>query len=105
LIIKLALLEPQLLSVRTKSLPRESILSYLTDKFVQNTGHADFVQDPHRNWWSFFLAVRLPANGCGPLGRKTFFTSVEWNEDGWPIFNGGKPIGLEVVMLEGLVHI
>jgi beta-xylosidase len=66
------------------------------DKVVQNTGHADLVQDVSGRWWAYFLAVRIQANGFAPLGRETFLASVEWNDDGWPILNGGKPIGLGV---------
>src|SRR5690606_30747811 len=54
---------------------------------VQNTGHADLVQAPDGSWWMVLLGVR--PRGFTPdvhvLGRETFLTPVEWDEDGWPV--------------------
>ncbi|KAK7206283.1 glycosyl hydrolase [Myxozyma melibiosi] len=69
-----------------------------TNEDVQNTGHADLVEDCDGNWWAVLLAVRPTRIEVGEwvdsaLGRETFILPVEWVED-WPIFNEGRPIGL-----------
>lgn len=64
---------------------------------VQNCGHADIVEDVNGNSWVFFLAVRMQPNGNGPMGRETFMAPLEWNEQGWPVVNKGRPITLDVV--------
>lgn len=67
---------------------------------VLSTGHADMIQGPDGKWWAVFLATRpqAPQNSSGhnQLGRETFLTPVTWDADGWPIFNGGKPITEEI---------
>lgn len=67
------------------------------NKTVQATGHADLVRDTRGNWWAFFLATRKQANGISQLGRESWIVPVEWQEGEWPIFNGKKPVGLQVV--------
>ncbi|KAJ5349587.1 Concanavalin A-like lectin/glucanase subgroup [Penicillium brevicompactum] len=64
---------------------------------VQNTGHADLVEDPHGQWWAVVLGVR-PVLRAGKweesvLGRETFLAPLEWIND-WPVVNGGEKIGL-----------
>ncbi|KAL4255436.1 glycosyl hydrolase 43 family protein [Pleurotus pulmonarius] len=64
---------------------------------VQNTGHADIVEGADGRWWGVALGVR-PQNGNMShiqLGRETFLFPVTW-EDGWPVFNNGKPITEEL---------
>ncbi|KAJ5169245.1 uncharacterized protein N7482_004839 [Penicillium canariense] len=65
---------------------------------VQNTGHADLVEDTNGNWWAVLLGVR-PLRHEGRwqesvLGRETFLVQVEWEND-WPVINGGKKITLQ----------
>ena len=67
--------------------PANPILSHRsTNQPIQNTGHADLVEDPSGRWWMALLGVRakgMPAS-FHVLGRETFLTGVEW-EDGWPV--------------------
>lgn len=58
---------------------------------VQSTGHATMFETPEQDWYAVFLA-RRKINGSSPLGRETFMTTVEWRDDGWPVFNNGQPI-------------
>lgn len=62
---------------------------------VLATGHADMVEAADGSWWAVFLATRPqnPTNSLGrpQLGRETFLCPVHW-DDGWPIFNHGKPV-------------
>jgi beta-xylosidase len=60
---------------------------------VQSTGHATLVDTPDGKWYASFLA-RRNVNGSSPLGREAFLTPVEWNDDGWPVFNKNQPITL-----------
>ncbi|KAF4565402.1 hypothetical protein EYR36_001973 [Pleurotus pulmonarius] len=64
---------------------------------VQNTGHADITEGADGRWWGVALGVR-PQNGNTShiqLGRETFLFPVTW-ENGWPVFNNGKPITEEL---------
>ncbi|KAJ5080874.1 CAZyme family GH43 [Penicillium angulare] len=65
---------------------------------VQNTGHADLVEDSQGQWWAVLLGVR-PVRRDGRweesvFGRETFLVPVHW-EDDWPIINEGKKISLQ----------
>jgi beta-xylosidase len=80
---------------------------------VQNTGHADLVEDNNGKWWAVMLGVRpvrrkdaweesvlgmlawktLVAIVLTMLGRETFLAPLEW-VDGWPVINGGNKIDL-----------
>jgi len=53
---------------------------------IQNTGHADLVEDPSGRWWMALLGVRAVGAPAAfhVLGRESFLTTVEW-EDGWPV--------------------
>ncbi|KAE8145250.1 glycosyl hydrolase [Aspergillus avenaceus] len=67
------------------------------DDEVQNTGHADLVEDAQGRWWAVLLGVR-PVKSDGTwedsvFGRETFLIPVDWKDD-WPIFNGGQKISL-----------
>lgn len=42
--------------------------------------------------WYAAMIARRKINGSSPLGRETYFTTVDWTSDGWPVFNGGKPL-------------
>jgi hypothetical protein len=48
------------------------------------------VETADGQWYASLLA-RRNINGRSPLGRETFLVKVTW-EDGWPVFNGGKPL-------------
>ncbi|CAL5874208.1 uncharacterized protein PFLUO_LOCUS8496 [Penicillium psychrofluorescens] len=65
---------------------------------VQNTGHADLVEDAHGRWWAVLLGVRrIQIEGMweeSVLGRETFLAPVEWKDD-WPVVNGGQEISLQ----------
>ena len=68
---------------------------------VQNTGHADLVEDADGNWWAVLLAVRPKSSGYisgmskSVFGRETFLVPVDWTDDGWPRFNNGRYITLD----------
>jgi alpha-N-arabinofuranosidase len=80
--------------------PRNPILTHReteNDTPVQGTGHADLVEDAVGRWWMVFLGFRIAGgNQWHHLGRETYLAPVEWSEDGWPVVNGGRPVGLEV---------
>ncbi|KIY71095.1 glycoside hydrolase family 43 protein [Cylindrobasidium torrendii FP15055 ss-10] len=60
---------------------------------VQSTGHADILQAEDGSFWGTLLGTRPQGGNTNhaQLGRETFLYPVTW-EDGWPIFNGGRPI-------------
>ncbi|RAH59455.1 glycosyl hydrolase [Aspergillus piperis CBS 112811] len=67
------------------------------DDDVQNTGHADLVEDVQGQWWAVLLGVR-PVWKDGQweesvFGRETFLAPVDWKDD-WPIVNSGQKIPL-----------
>ncbi len=87
--------------------PRNPILTNRQtemDVAIQGTGHAELVEDAHGSWWLVFLAFR-PVGGWywHHLGRETNLAPVTWDADGWPVVNGGKPVGPEVTVQQGLV--
>ncbi|KAJ5786976.1 Concanavalin A-like lectin/glucanase subgroup [Penicillium paradoxum] len=65
---------------------------------VQNTGHADFVEDGKGNWWAVMLGVRPTRRGekweDSVLGRETFLLPLKW-KDNWPVINRGQKICLQ----------
>ena len=70
-----------------ESSPENPILSHRsTDHPIQNTGHADLVEDDTGAWWMALLGVRSKGSPAGfhVLGRESFLTSVVW-DDGWPV--------------------
>ncbi|KAL4960008.1 glycoside hydrolase family 43 protein [Aspergillus stella-maris] len=70
---------------------------------VQNTGHADFVEDQHGEWWAVLLGVRPVWREDGEggrwegsvFGRETFLVPVTWEND-WPVINSGNKITLTI---------
>jgi len=65
---------------------------------VQRTGHVDVFEDGEGRWWAVLLGVRPMKDDQGKwlepqLGRETFLVGVEWIDD-WPVFNGGKNVGI-----------
>lgn len=75
--------------------PRNPILTHRDrrDLPIQATGHADLVELPDGSWAMVFLGIRPPDGNHHHLGRETFAARVDWI-DGWPLVNGGRPIGL-----------
>jgi alpha-N-arabinofuranosidase len=75
------------------------------DMAIQGTGHAELVEDARGSWWLVFLAFR-PVGGWywHHLGRETNLAPVTWDADGWPFVNGGKPVGPEITVQQGLVE-
>ncbi|KAF4544217.1 Glycosyl hydrolases family 43 [Lasiodiplodia theobromae] len=78
------------------------------DEEVGSCGHADLVEDEQGRWWAVFLGVRKGggaggAGGMSVFGRETFLVPVTWVDD-WPVFNGGKRVGL-VGEAEGLYQL
>ncbi len=73
------------------------------DQPIQGTGHADLVEDASGDWWLVFLAFR-PVGGWywHHLGRETNLAPVSWDADGWPLVNGGRPVGPEIAVGQGL---
>ena len=53
---------------------------------VQNTGHGDLVIGPGGEWFCLMLGVRPRSmtRAFSALGRETYVTGVQWQEDGWP---------------------
>jgi alpha-N-arabinofuranosidase len=77
-----------------ESCPRNPVLSHRSlMTTLTSTGHADFFTDARGDWWVAFLAIRYATHGFHPLGRETCLAPVEWSEDGWPVVNGGRPVG------------
>jgi alpha-N-arabinofuranosidase len=80
--------------------PRNPILTHRqteNDWPVQGTGHADLVEAGDGSWWMVFLAFRPTGGGYWHhLGRETYLAPVTWDAEGWPVVNGGQPVGLEV---------
>jgi alpha-N-arabinofuranosidase len=68
---------------------------------IQATGHADLVDTQDGTWWLIFLGIRPSDGSHHHLGRETFLAPLSWNEDGWPIVNGGNPVS-ESLRTEGL---
>jgi beta-xylosidase len=89
---------------------------------IQNTGHADLVEDAEGRWWAVFLGVRPVKRGNGweesvfgtsstyptyllqlidnmnansRAGRESFLVPMEWTAEGWPVINSGEKITLQ----------
>lgn len=77
--------------------PNNPLLTHRTqlDSPIEHTGHGDLFQAQDGSWWIVFLAVR-PRHSYFHLGRETFLAPVTWDEDGWPVINGGHPVTLEM---------
>lgn len=79
-----------------ESCPRNPILTNMQARIldIHCTGHGDLVEDQNNNWWMVHLGIRIARKYMSHLGRETFLSTVEWDEDGWPIVNYGKCITL-----------
>jgi alpha-N-arabinofuranosidase len=72
------------------------------DQPLQGTGHAELFEDHEGRWWMVFLGFRPVGGGYWHhLGRETNLAPVTWSPEGWPVVNGGEPVGLEM-SVEGL---
>ncbi|TIA51451.1 glycosyl hydrolase [Aureobasidium pullulans] len=85
--------------------PNNPLISATTQDDVQNTGHADLVEDAAGQWWAVCLAVRPHrqyTSGQGhdhflpsPFGRETFLMKVDWHDE-WPVFNKNEKLRLTI---------
>lgn len=57
---------------------------------IQNTGHAELVEDSQGRWWAMFLGIRPVDGQYSVLGRETFLAPVTWTEDGWPTIDNNE---------------
>lgn len=83
-----------------ESCPHNPILSHTgADKSeFQATGHSDIFTDVDGKWWIVFHAIRPSIFMLHHIGRETMLAPVTWDEDGWPVVNGGEPIPAVVPM-------
>lgn len=64
---------------------------------IQNTGHAELIEDSQGQWWAMFLGIRPVDGQYSVLGRETFLAPVTWTEDGWPtVDNNEGTVALEM---------
>lgn len=73
--------------------PHNPIISQPPESSVQAAGHADLFCDQFGSWFAVCLGVRPISHQQHLLGRETFLAPVSW-QDGWPVVNGGAPLGL-----------
>lgn len=84
------------------SCPHNPILSHrdVTDGFgmregpgsFQGLGHGDLVCDGSGQWRMVFHGIRPTQGQLHHIGRETMLAPVEWDSEGWPVINGGRPI-------------
>jgi len=60
--------------------------------FFTSTGHADFVQTQNGEWWTVYLAKRPYGGENHIMGRETFLSPVNWDNE-WPVVNPDGNIG------------
>lgn len=79
-----------------ESCPYNPILTNMQsrDLDIHCTGHGDLIEDHRGNWWMVFLGIRIARKYMSHIGRETFITLVEWNEEKWPVVNYGKCISI-----------
>ena len=77
-----------------ESCPHNPILSHRDDicSPFQAVGHADITEDADGNWWMVAHAIRPTNAQLHHIGRETMLTPMVWNEEGWPVINGGKSL-------------
>jgi len=78
--------------------PHNPILTYRDDAKTgfKAGGHADMVTDPDGNWWIVFHAIRPSIYMLHHIGRETMIAPLTWDEDGWPVVNGGQYVPAEM---------
>lgn len=69
------------------------------DEPLQALGHADLLLGDGAHDWAVLLGVR-PQEVEGVrhhhLGRETLLAPVRWRDDGWPVFNEGRPLAPDI---------
>jgi len=80
-----------------ESNPANPILTHkdLDDNPIRAVGHADIVNTTD-GWWMVCLAIRPQGGTFHHMGRETFLVPFEFDDDGWPVVNGNKPITFEM---------
>jgi xylan 1,4-beta-xylosidase len=78
--------------------PRNPILTHRHRRElpIQATGHGDLVSSANGSFWMVLLGVRPVDGRHHHLGRETFLAPLSWDEAGWPVIHGGKPLELEM---------
>ena len=73
---------------------RNPILSHRDDicSPFQAIGHADITADPEGNWWMVFHGIRPTNAQLHHIGRETMLAPFTWDEEGWPVVNGGRSV-------------
>ena len=74
----------------------------------QAVGHGDMIDTPDGDTWMVFHGIQTTQYMLHHLGRETMLAPVSWNDEGWPVVNGGKPVlkDMEAVRLPGeCVHL
>ena len=66
------------------------------DSLFQALGHADLTTDAAGRWWIVFHGIRPSQFMLHHIGRETMIAPVEWDENGWPVVNGGRCITEEM---------
>ena len=89
-----------------ESCPHNPILSHRDinprHSELQGVGHADMVEREDGSWAIVFHGIRPSQFMLHHLGRETCVAELTWDEEGWPVVNGGKPIeGLTTLPVEG----
>ena len=59
---------------------------------IQSLGHGEMIEAHDGSRWLTCLGIRY-TGGHHTLGRETFLMPVDWPLGGWPLVNGGVPIG------------
>ena len=82
--------------------PANPILTHSAapDLPLQAVGHGDLVQSDNGSWWMVLLGIR-PLARNHHIGRETLLAPVAWDGEGWPVVNGGHPLGPQM-SAEGL---
>ncbi|PSN63440.1 putative xylosidase/arabinosidase [Corynespora cassiicola Philippines] len=86
--------------------PKNPILTATgTEEYIQYTGHCDLFQDEQGSWWGVCLGVRKDKEGRYIMGRESFLTPAEWDDEGWLTFERVKPNPRGVSRKEGVVSL
>ena len=77
-----------------ESCPHNPILSHRDDicSPFQAVGHGDITTDPEGNWWVVVHGIRPTNAQLHHIGRETMLAPFTWDENGWPVINGGKSL-------------
>ncbi|CAK7224290.1 hypothetical protein SCUCBS95973_005467 [Sporothrix curviconia] len=54
-----------------------------TDEYIRYTGHCDILEDDKGQWWGVCLGVRKDAGGRFIMGRESFLTRGQWDDEDW----------------------